>query len=462
MLILLNTNHDKIEALTNYKDYYVEQAINIDDLLYFSYPIADPKYSQIAFECYISNGSNEYVIKEINIQGTKSDIEWAQFVCKINLEDLKGHTVESFETVDQLVEDAANLAVAGTGWAVAFSDVTTFRTVRKARCSVYDILIEITKAYNCEITYSAISKTVIIHQKQGADRGTYFAEQLNLTQLQAQGNSNDYITRLIPIGRDGLDITSANAGVNYVSNYQYSTKIITGYWVDNRYAVAQDLKDDATERLAYLSKPIRAYAASIIDLANVSPEWGILDFALGDFITLLSESYNVREQQRIVKIDRYPDEPERSTIQIANRIVSLEDIILRILDATSTVEATTDTTRAVMASSVTGPRLFVEPSEPVTAKIKDVWVDTDDYSRYDKVVLSVSTTLLVSDEEFIAAYGTIAITLHTAALEGIIKKIYNAGTGIVTIIGTINDKANMLLYPGESIELITDGSNWRC
>ena len=357
MLLLYNTNHGKIGALIDYKDYHVEQAVNIDDLLHFSYPVGGLNYSQIAFECYVSDGSNEYVIKEINIQGTENGIEWAQIVCKINLEDLKGHTVASFATVGQKAADATNLALTGTGWTVGYCDVTKLRTVRKAQCSAYDVLSEIAKAYTCEITYNAILKTVIIHQKQGADRGTYFAEQLNLKQLQSQGNSNGYVTRLIPVGKDGLDISSVNAangGVKFVSDYQYSTKVITGYWVDNRYTVAQDLKDDAIERLAYLSKPTRAYAASIIDLANVSPEWGILDFGLGDFITLLSESKNIREQQRIVKIDRYPEEPERSTIQIANRIVSLEDIILRMSDAMDTVELTTDTTGSVVASSVAG------------------------------------------------------------------------------------------------------------
>jgi len=354
MLILYDTNHNKISALTNYKDYHIEQVVNIDSLLYFSYPIADSQYAQIAFECYIRGGSNEYIVKEINIQGADNGIEWAQIVCKINLEDLKGYPVSSFVTVEQKAEDAANLALAGTGWTVGYSDVTKLRTVKKSQCSVYDVLSEIAKSYTCEITYNAVSKTVNIHQKQGADRGVYFAEQLNLKQLQSQGNSNGYITRLIPIGKDGLDITSVNGGVNYVSNYQYSNKVITGYWVDNRYTVAQGLKDDAIERLAYLSKPTRAYSASIIDLANVSPEWGILDFALGDFITLLSESQGVREQQRIVKIDRYPEEPERSTIQIANRIARLEDIILKLSDAADIVGVATDTTGSIVASGVSG------------------------------------------------------------------------------------------------------------
>lgn len=106
-------------------------------------------------------------------------------------------------------------------------------------------------------------------------------------------------------------------------------------------------------------------------------------------------------------------------------------------------------------------QIWVQPDIPTQAKVKDVWVDTDDYSRYDKTDLTSSTTLLESDNEVIKATGTITITLHSATTAGIIKKIYNVGTGIVTIAGSINGKTNMLLYPNESVELITDGSQWR-
>lgn len=120
MLQLYDVNHNKISLISNYKDYHVEQVINTDDLLYFLYPVDDPQYPLIAFECYIRDVNNEYVVKEINAHGD----DWAQFVCKINLEDLKGHVVSNFETVEQLAEDSANLALAGTGWTVGYCDVT--------------------------------------------------------------------------------------------------------------------------------------------------------------------------------------------------------------------------------------------------------------------------------------------------------------------------------------------------
>ena len=100
-------------------------------------------------------------------------------------------------------------------------------------------------------------------------------------------------------------------------------------------------------------------------------------------------------------------------------------------------------------------QFWVQPSMPV-AKAKDVWIDTDDYSRYDVLALSNSSTLSASSPEIIIANGTFAITLHAATMPGIVKKIYNVGSGIITIAGV-----NLQLYPGESAELITDGNGWR-
>ncbi|HUV84223.1 MAG TPA: phage tail protein [Methanosarcinales archaeon] len=112
--------------------------------------------------------------------------------------------------------------------------------------------------------------------------------------------------------------------------------------------------------------------------------------------------------------------------------------------------------------AITGlPQIWVQTEVPDAAKTKDIWVDTDDYSRYDIFPLAVGATLAMGSNEMITATGTFTITLHAATSAGIIKKIYNIGTGIITIAGTINGVADMLLYPKESIELITDGIGWR-
>lgn len=367
MLILFDTAHAKLCALTNYRDLYIEKVIsgtgssnNITlPQLHFKYALEDPANGKITLECYIAFATDdgcddaEYIIKERNLKtDANGGITWVEYVCDLNVEPLKGTLIDNFTPGSVPPDQAVNLALAGTGWGGGYCDVTRRRTAAKSNCTVFEAIEDIAKAYSCEITFDSVNRLVNIHQKQGADRGVYFAEQLNLKSLEVQANSRSYVTRLYPRGKDGLTITDVNGGVPYVSNYQYSTKIISTYWIDNRYTNAADLLADAQERVDYLSKPLSAYAGQIIDLARVSGKWNLLDFRIGDWITLVSESTGVREQQRIVKIDRYPDEPEKSSCEIANRLASLDDIILRVSDAADTVDAATDSTGAVQGSAV--------------------------------------------------------------------------------------------------------------
>lgn len=349
MIQLYDINHNKIAGLTNYKDLNIQREINQLDILSFSYPVSDKNYSIIQEECYIRTKDNEYVVKEVNTQ----DDDWTQFVCKVNIEDIKGTPVSQFEIVEQTCLNAVNLALIETGWTTGNCNVTKLRTVRKNNCNAYDVLQEIQSAYSCEMTFDSISKQVNLYQSMGTDKGTYFAEQLNLKKLDVQRNSYDYITRLIPIGKDGLDITSVNSGKNYVENYQYSNKIISAYWEDNRYTVAEDLLEDATERLDYLSKPYKAYNADVFDLANNSDIYkNILDYSLGDTITLLSKSKNTKEKQRIVKLTEYPEEAEKNTVEIANKIVSLDVLNVRFQNTSDTVDQVTTSDGMVDGSKV--------------------------------------------------------------------------------------------------------------
>lgn len=352
MLQLYDVNHNKICGLTNYKDFEIQREINQLDILSFLYPVIDAKHDLIQEECYIKTKDNEYVVKEVNY----SDENYDEYVCKVNIEDISGKDVSRFEAIEQTCTDSVNLALAGTGWSIGSCNVIKKRTARKNNCTAYDVLKEIQSAFGCEMAFDAIDKKVYIYQQMGSDKGVYFIEQLNLKKINPQRNSYDYITRLIAIGKDGLNITSVNGGKNYVENYQYSNKVLTAFWEDNRYTATQDLYDDAVERLDYLSKPLRAYSADVYDLANMSEDnkYSILDYSLGDTIALISRTRSIKEKQRIIKLTEYPDEPEKNTVEIANKIASLDVLNIRFQDTSDTVDTVTTTDGSLDGSKIDG------------------------------------------------------------------------------------------------------------
>ncbi|WP_443660459.1 phage tail protein, partial [Clostridium algidicarnis] len=363
MLQLYDLNKIKIQGLKQYRDTKVEKELSGEEVLSFSYP--QNLSENIKEECYIRTKENEYVIKEVS----KGD-DWTGFIAKVNVETIKGNPFNHFESKEQTCTNATNLALAGTGWTIGSCDVTKRRTVRKANCSSYEILQEIRKVYRCDFKFNAIEKKIYIYKSMGTDKGTYFIDQLNLKRLDVQSNSHDFCTRIIPLGKDGLDIKSINNAKEYVENYQYSNKIITKYWEDNRYTVVSSLKEDAELKLKELSTPRKAYKADIIDLARVSTKYtNILEYSLGDTITLISKDKKVKEKQRIIKLIEYPDEPEKNSCEIANRTLTLEDLQVDFIEATDTVNSVTTTDGMLDNSKIDFNPIKMEVESLIATKI---------------------------------------------------------------------------------------------
>lgn len=338
MLQLYDLNKVKIKGLRLYKDMNIESVLSSGDkTLSFLYPARLSK--DIKEECYIRTKNDEFVVKEISTSG-----EWNSIKATLNVENLEGQAWEHFDTTEKTISECLTLAVAGTGWTVQVNGVTKKRTIRKTNCSTWDIIQQAKKTYLVEIEFDTINKVVKVAEKLGTDKGVYFMDSLNLSNLDVQSNSYDFYTRLIAIGKDDLKAT--------VENYQYSSKKKTFIWKDERYTDINSLTEDATKKLEEISKPYKAYGADIIDLANTSNKYSILSYGLGDTITLISKDKGIKEKQRIVKITEYPEEPHRNSCEIANSILSFADIQKEYNDTMDTVSNITEDNGTVSEGAI--------------------------------------------------------------------------------------------------------------
>ena len=175
---------------------------------------------------------------------------------------------------------------------------------------------QIVTTYRVELEIDAVNKRLKFNTRRGQDRGAYFIERLNLRSLGVKTSSYGFYTRLIPIGKDGLHLW--RDGQNYIENHQYSNKVITSIWRDERYTVTAALLEDAQARLDEASTPARAYTAELVDLAAQSDKYNALAYDLGDAVLLVSEKTDEREKQRIVKLDEYPDDPLANKAELSN------------------------------------------------------------------------------------------------------------------------------------------------
>lgn len=330
MLHLYDFNKTMVEGLVNYKDYKIESVLNTGDkTLSFLYP---SNLSENIFEeYYIRNKTDEFVIKEI-----KDDGKWKSVVAVMNVEDLEGKAWTHFDCTEQTIEKCLTLAVAGTGWSIKkIGTINKKRTVRKANCSTWDLIQEAKKVYRVELEFDTLNRIVNVHEKMGYKKGTYFIDSLNLKELEVEANSYDYYTNLLAIGKDDIKVL--------VENYQYSNKVKTLIWKDEKYTDKDSLTEDAILKLKELSKPYKSYRANIIDLARISDDYrNILDYKLGDVIILISKDLKVKEEQRIVKIVEYPDNPMKNDCEMANTTLTFKELQKEFIDSSKTVSNITE------------------------------------------------------------------------------------------------------------------------
>lgn len=451
MLHLYDLDHIKTEGLTKYKDLSIERNLDGIDFLSFLYPFKLAK--NIVEETYIRTKENEYIVKEID-----DSSDWIKIVAKINLEELKGKDIDRIDVSNTRLEDSVNLAIAGTGYtATILGNKAKRRTVRKAKCSSYDVLEEIRKVYKVEYRFDTINKVIYIYDQMGEDKGSYFSDELNLRKLNIKSNTYDFATRLIPIGKDGLTIESINNGKNYVENYQYSNKIITEYWEDNRYTDAESLMEDAILKLEEISKRIASYDADVIDLAKVSKKYEVLDYDLGDTIELLSRDKKIKEKQRIVKLVVYPKEPERNTCEIANKVLRFEDMQKEVIDSSETVEHITNSDGTIDGTTIDGVDVKkIENFEVEVARITNLTVINADISN-----LKADKADIVDLNAAVARIGTLEATKATITeLNAVKARITTLESTSATIenLNATNAKITVLEADSASIQNLLAGN----
>ena len=335
----------------------------------------------VALEDIIRTRTDEYVIKQKN--GPADDGTYT-VTAKLNIDELEGTPFISFDTTEKTALEASRLALAGTGWTCE-CDAKKKRTIRMTNVSSWEILKKIVDTYMLEMQIDSINKVIRLKEKIGSYKGAYFTDQINLISLESQANTNDFYTRIYPIGKDGLTIESVNNGSTILENHIYSSKNKTYIWKDERYTVPQSLKEDAAEKLADMAQPYIAYSCSILDLSQNSKKYK--NYNIGDEVVLIDSFSKTKIKQRIKKISRYPDDPSKDTCEIANLKLTFTEMQQKLNDTVDTVNNITTDNGTVDGSSID------DMDANKLTNIDDVVSKTESFKSIKTEVLTVTGEL---------------------------------------------------------------------
>lgn len=313
MLKVYDQNHNQLGMLAKYKDLRIESTLSSADRT-LSFTVEDPDQLPVKNEYYIRTRTDEFVVKKV------TDKSWGNMeaTCLLNLEELQGTPFLSFSVKEKTLEEAAYLALDGTGWTVGYCDVDKVRSAGMVNCNSLQVIENLCAAWMCDHSFDTLRKKVNFYRKMGSKKGAYFMEGLNLTQVTKDVDSYDYYTRIIPIGAGGLTIESVNNGRNHLENFQYSSKKLTYIWKDESYTDPQALMEDAELKLREMSKPAESYSCETANLASQRKDFDILDYSLGDEVKLISRQTRTMTTQRVTKTVEYPDDEKKNSCELSS------------------------------------------------------------------------------------------------------------------------------------------------
>lgn len=298
-------------------------------------------YKCFAPETELEYDGQRYLVKSINERKSISTI-----TADIDLSGLSSKAYEVFNKKTVSFADVCKDILSGTGWSIVDAQLVAKRTsIDLKDVNPYDILSYCTNAtaYNVTYKFDSINKKIYVIKPENntTPTGTYFTDEVNMTELTYKGSSSALVTRLIPIGKDGLTIESVNNGKKYIDNNTYTDKIICQIWRDERYTNAQSLYDDAVVKLATLAVPEQTYTCKVIDLAKALPDvyGSLLSYDLYDIVTLIDRQRKTRINHRIVEIREYPANPTLNTVTLSTVAANVNSKLASVQSKVNTLDA---------------------------------------------------------------------------------------------------------------------------
>lgn len=437
---IFNDKKQRVGILKGFKDRKIVKTLDSGDReLSFKYPSDGEMVDRLKEEYYIRTKDDEYVIRK-----KKTGAQFNEYTAQLNVEELEGAVFPyGFESKEQTIRACLEFAFEGTGWKVGVCQITKKRTINKdEETNAWKVLQDCLSTYRTECKINSLTKTIDIYEQIGSDRGRYFIEGLNLKKLTVTSDTYDFYTRLIPLGKDGIGIEWL--GKPYLENYQYSSKIKTYVWSDERYTNTTSLIEDGIAKLDEMSKPYVAYAADVIDLARQSEKYSsVFDYDIGDTVWMISRKTRTKEKQRIVKLTEYPESPQKNTVELSNATKSFAEV-----QQEATEQAKSEAIKIANSSAKKvledGYYTKTEVETHITASKEEIELGVS--KTYETKTIVDQKIKSVNDltDEKLTEYSTTeqmqaAINLKADAIDLSVSKTYETKTTVAEKIKSAND-----------------------
>ena len=421
-MLTISNNGEQIPL--NFDDYYIQEVYGGKDAAGFTLPLDHPGYQYLFEETPLidTETKQRYLIKAIDEGQTTVNIK-----AELDLDELSRDMFLNYTNGSDTVVNTISKALPD-GWAV--QDHAYFnqrRTIELEAATPLDVIDACPDIYNVVFHFDNNARVIHIYNPDSEEiSGVFLTDELNLKSVNFKGKSSGFATRLYAKGKDSLTFADINGGKDYVEDFSYSDKVISVYWKDERYTIAENLLADAKKRLKSMAVPQQSYTCGVMDLARARENqegkndniYSFLEFELYQNVVLLDRRRNRRITHTVAGIKRYPKYPEKNEVTLSTVAPSIQNSVKSIQTQmekpTSTFNQIRQAAIDVATELITGllGGHYIETKDPETGK-PNGWaiMDTDNTETAVNVWRMTEGGVGHSHSGFNGPYDDIAITI---------------------------------------------------
>lgn len=421
-MLTISNNGEQIPL--NFDDYYIQEVYGGKDAAGFTLPLDHPDYQYLFEETPLidTETKQRYLIKAIDEGQTTVNIK-----AELDLDELSKDMFLNYTNGSDTVVNTISKTLPD-GWTV--QDHAYFnqrRTIELEAATPLDVIDACPDIYNVVFRFDNNSRLVHIYNPDSEENsGVFLTDELNLKSVNFKGKSSGFATRLYAKGKDSLTFADINGGKDYVEDFSYSDKVISVYWKDERYTIAENLLADAKKRLKSMAVPQQSYTCGVMDLARARENqegkndniYSFLEFKLYQNVVLLDRRRNRRITHTVAGIKRYPKYPEKNEVTLSTVAPSIQNSVKSIQTQmekpTSTFNQIRQAAIDVATELITGllGGHYIETKDPETGK-PNGWaiMDTDNTETAVNVWRMTEGGFGHSHSGFNGPYDDIAITM---------------------------------------------------
>jgi len=307
-----------LAILENAKDVCIREVLNGEYSLKFALPINDSKWEYVVEENLVKVEGQLFVIRNI------SDAHGGEeLLCTVSCEHVFFLLLDDYIEYLELSGNATgvlNAVLEGTAHSIGTVDIAGDQTIILEDQNPVKAINNIISLWGGEIKADNFDVDLLAHRGSTIPN-IQFRYRKNISSINRTVDTNSLVTRLYVYGNDGLTIEEATEGdgkkyidSQYIGNYRRPKTLSKKFDIDD----VDELYSAGETYLKSVEIPYVSYEVDVIELKTLAEYGPLEEFTLGDECLVIDDVLRVNVQARIKEYERYPMEPWRSRVVLAN------------------------------------------------------------------------------------------------------------------------------------------------